>query len=70
MARGKSSEARLVKLVGQAIGIIQEDRDIAQSSFTDTNGRITNIDDRAIVLRYDRWLKAARAEVGKSEVQK
>lgn len=57
----------LCRLVKRAVEIIQEERQIAHDSFTDVNGRITNIDERAIVRNFDRWLKDARVALGKKE---
>jgi hypothetical protein len=73
MARAKTIEqqlteygAVLVKLVDRAITIIQDERNIAQMSYEDVNGRVTNVDERATIARYDKWLKDARAALGKS----
>lgn len=51
------TERQLIKL---AVKLIEDEREIAISSFTDVNGRITNVDDRKIVRSYDRFLKPAR----------
>lgn len=52
-------------LLNEAVRIIGEERDIAVTSFTDAAGRIPDIDDRRVVRRFDRFLKAARAELVK-----
>ena len=52
------TERQLIEL---AVKLVDADRKIAVDSFSDTNGRITNIDDRKIVRDYDRFLKPARA---------
>jgi hypothetical protein len=72
MARAKKMEqqlteyaAVLVKLIDRAITIIQEERDVAQSSYQDVNGEVPDIDQRREIARFDKWLKEARAELGK-----
>lgn len=50
-------------LLNEAVAIVQDERDVAFDSYSDVDGRITDVDMRAEVRRYDRWLKAARAEL-------
>jgi hypothetical protein len=52
-------------LLNEAVTIITREREIAFYSFSDLNGRVTDIDERAEIRRYDRFLKAARAELVK-----
>lgn len=49
------------QLIAKAEKIIAIERKISFDSYRDVDGRITNIDERAIIANYDRWLKSARA---------
>jgi hypothetical protein len=50
-------------LLNEAVTIITREREIAFDSFSDAKGRVTGLDERAEIRRYDRFLKAARAEL-------
>jgi hypothetical protein len=57
------------KLIALAIEIIQDERASIVSSFEEHDGKVRDYDARALIRRYDRFLKPARAYVGKQHVK-
>lgn len=50
-------------LVRQGIAILEEEREIIQTSYQQTDGVVRDKDARAELRKFDRWLKKAKAAV-------